>query len=93
MALTAMSTKASAAGIFLMILKLDQANVPMTTMNITPTNAAIGICSIRGAPKRINDNRPRAATTLKVDLDLGINVDDALTNHRTATHSPEQAVD
>ena len=63
MALTAMSTKASAAGIFLMILKLDQANVPMTTMNITPTNAAIGICSISGAPKRINDNRPRAATT------------------------------
>ena len=43
--------------------KVDQANVPMTTINITPTNAAIGICSISGAPKRTNDNRPRAATT------------------------------
>ena len=46
-ALTAIKTKASAIGIFVMILKLDQANVPMTTINITPTSAAMGFAQSR----------------------------------------------
>ena len=52
MAETAINTMASDNGILLRILKLLQAKVPMTTINMTPTNAAIGICSINGAPKR-----------------------------------------
>ncbi len=34
----------------------------MTTINITPTKAAIGICSIRGAPKSTKHNNATAAT-------------------------------
>ena len=33
-------------GILFIILKLDQAKVPITTINMTPTNAAMGICSM-----------------------------------------------
>lgn len=43
---TKIKTKTSDFGILLIILKLDQANVPITTINITPTKAAIGTCSI-----------------------------------------------
>ena len=43
---TKIKTMRSEIGILFMILKLDQAKVPITTINITPTNAAIGTCSI-----------------------------------------------
>ena len=46
MAETKINTKRSVLGILLRILKLDHANVPITTINITPTKAAIGTCSI-----------------------------------------------
>ena len=36
-------------------------NVPITTINITPTKAAIGICSITGARKSTNIKRQTAA--------------------------------
>ena len=78
MAETAINTKASAVGILLIILKLLQAKVPMTTINMTPTKAAIGICSISDAPKStkhnnviaavIPDKRPRPPeSTLMID--------------------------
>ena len=44
-----------------MILKLLQAKVPMTTINITPTSEASGICSINGAANNTKNNRPTAA--------------------------------
>ena len=62
MAETVMRTKASDFGIFLIILKLLHAKVPITTINITPTNAAIGINSITLDPKRMNISRESAAT-------------------------------
>ena len=43
---TVIRTKASDLGILCKILKLLHANVPITTINITPTSAANGICSI-----------------------------------------------
>ena len=58
---TAIKTKASANGILFMIRKLDQANVPTTTINITPTSAANGICSIKGAANKIKINKNNAA--------------------------------
>ena len=61
MADTAISTTASVRGILCKILKLLQAKVPITTINITPTKAAIGICSIRGAPKSTKHNNAMAA--------------------------------
>ena len=63
MADTAIKTKASANGILFMIRKLDQANVPTTTINITPTSAAIGICSIKGAANKTNTSSATAAIT------------------------------
>ena len=59
---TKISTKTSAIGILLIILKLDQANVPITTINITPTNAAMGTCSIRLDANKINAKSANAAT-------------------------------
>ena len=43
---TKINTIRSATGILFIILKLDQAKVPITTINITPTKAAIGTCSM-----------------------------------------------
>ena len=43
---TKIKTMRSETGILFIILKLDQAKVPITTINITPTNAAIGTCSM-----------------------------------------------
>ena len=63
MAETVIRTKASDLGILCNILKLLQAKVPITTINITPTNAAIGICSIMFDPKRIKHNKDVEATT------------------------------
>ena len=54
--------KASLRGIFRIILKLLQAKVPITTMNITPTNAAMGICSIMLAPNKTKVSKAIAAT-------------------------------
>ena len=59
---TRTTTKASAFGIFDIILRLDQANVFITTINITPTSAAIGIISIAGERNNINASRANAAT-------------------------------
>ena len=59
---TTTKIKASFRGILLMILKLLQANVPMTTMNITPTKAAIGICSMTCAPNNTKQSSAIAAT-------------------------------
>ena len=59
---TIIKTKASVNGILFSILKLDHAKVPITTINMTPTKAAIGICSIRELPNNIKHNREIAAT-------------------------------
>ncbi len=48
-------------GILFIILKLDHANVPITTINITPTNAAIGTCSIYEEANNIKINSITAA--------------------------------
>ena len=54
-------TKASTKGILCMIRNEDQANVPITTINITPMRAAMGIISIRGAATTIKKIRKNAA--------------------------------
>ena len=59
---TSINTNTSVLGILLMILKLDHAKVPNTTINITPTRAAIGTCSISPEANNINANNARAAT-------------------------------
>ena len=59
---TATKTITSVRGILFKILKLLQAKVPITTINITPTRAAIGTCSIKPEAKRINTRRSTAAT-------------------------------
>ena len=43
---TSIITKISARGTLFKILKVFHANVPITTINITPTSAAIGIISM-----------------------------------------------
>ena len=50
-------TKASVMGIFRRIRKLDHSKVPITTINITPVNAASGILSIRELAKRMKASR------------------------------------
>ena len=62
-AVTKMVTKASDLGTFLKI-KIDlHANVPITTINITPTKAANGICSIIGLATNINKSKNKAEAT------------------------------
>jgi hypothetical protein len=51
---TATKTKASDFGILFNIFNVGQANVPITTININPTNAAIGIREIIETPNTIN---------------------------------------
>jgi hypothetical protein len=46
----------------MMIRKLIHSNVPIATITITPTRAAIGNFSITGAPNRIMINMVNAAT-------------------------------
>ena len=53
--------KASLRGTLPTILKLDHSKVPITTINITPINAARGICSISGEATRINSSKNSAA--------------------------------
>ena len=85
---TVMSTNASDFGILPMILKLLQAKVPITTINITPTRAAYGISSITLDPKRTNISNESAATIPdKRPRSTRIYIDDGLTNHSTTTHS------
>ncbi len=57
---TVIKTKASDLGIFFNILKLDHANVSITIINMTPTNAAIGTISINLSANRTNDNNVSA---------------------------------
>ena len=59
---TATKTITSLFGILFKILKLDQAKVPITTINITPTKAAIGTCSINPEANKIKANNVNAAT-------------------------------
>ena len=60
---TKIKTKASDFGIFFRILKLDQAKVSITIINITPTNAAIGTISMYLSAKRIKVNSVNAIIT------------------------------
>ena len=53
-------TRASVSGIRRRMVTLCQANVPMTTMNITPTRAASGICSIKLDATRMKASRNNA---------------------------------
>ena len=57
---TVINTNASDFGIFFKILKLDQAKVSITIINITPTNAAIGTISISLSAKSTKDNKVTA---------------------------------
>ena len=41
-------TSKSEIGIFFQVFKVDHSKVPITTINITPTSAAMGISIIRG---------------------------------------------
>ena len=50
----------SAGGILPMRRKLHHSNVPITTINITPTNTAMGICSIKAEPTKIKDSKNKA---------------------------------
>ena len=59
---TVTKTMTSLNGILFKILKLLQANVPITTINITPTNAAIGTCSINPEANKINPKSANDAT-------------------------------
>jgi hypothetical protein len=52
---TAIKTKASLLGILFNILRVGHANVPITTINISPTSAAIGIREIIATPNTINN--------------------------------------
>ena len=55
-------TSMSALGIRLNILIDAHSNVPITTMNMTPTSAAIGIMPIHGPRKRMKASSSSAAT-------------------------------
>src|SRR5665648_370777 len=54
-------TNASVSGMRRRMRRLCQANVPITTMNMTPTSAASGICSIRPEATKMNASRHSAA--------------------------------
>jgi hypothetical protein len=54
---TAIRTKASLLGILFNICNVGQANVPITTINIRPTSAAIGISEIIDIPNTINNSK------------------------------------
>ena len=58
---TVTKTRASSFGIRFIILKLLHSKVPITTINMTPTNAAKGILSINPDAKRIKHNNAIAA--------------------------------
>ena len=58
---TTMITSASARGTISMLLMECQAKVPITTMNITPVKAAMGIISIKRPANRIKHSRNSAA--------------------------------
>ena len=55
-------TTTSCVGICPKVLKLAHSNVPMATITITPVNAAIGNCSIIGAPYIMNISNNSDAT-------------------------------
>jgi len=56
-----MPTKVSARGMRPSRRKLAHSKVPITTMNITPTRAAMGICSMSPEAKRMKASRNSAA--------------------------------
>ena len=49
-------------GTLLNTLNVLQAKVPITTINMTPTKAAMGTCSIRFEPNKINTSKATEAT-------------------------------
>lgn len=57
-------TIVSVTGIFLIAFKLDQSNVPIETINMTPTNAAIGICTRKPCNETISVNKNVPATNV-----------------------------
>ncbi len=58
---TKIMTTTSELGIFLNVLKLAHSKVPIATININPTKAAIGNCSIKLLPNIINTKSITAA--------------------------------
>lgn len=48
----------------------SHSNVPIATINIRTTNAAIGIFLIREAPNRTNNSKATAATALEMRVRL-----------------------
>ena len=63
---TKIITKASDLGTTNNNFNEFQAKVPITTINITPTNAAIGISSINDEVYKINIRRNKAAATAAI---------------------------
>ena len=62
MSTTVTMTSMSALGMRLNILIDAHSKVPITTMNMTPTSAAMGIMPIQGPRKRMNASSSSAAT-------------------------------
>ena len=62
MSVTTIITITSVNGILPNTLRLAHSNVPIDTMIITPVSAAIGNCSITGAPHMMKESNPRDAT-------------------------------
>ena len=66
--------------------------MPMATMIIKPVRAAMGNCSIKGAPNTMNTNNITAATMpLSRARAPELDVDEALANHGASPHPAEQA--
>ena len=59
--MTMIMTTMSLVGIFPKVLSEDHSKVPMTTMNMTPTSAALGITAMTGDPTMTNSSRKSAA--------------------------------
>jgi hypothetical protein len=69
-----------------------QEKVPMETMIITATSAAIGICLTHGpsTSSRASSTTP-AVSVDKPGASAGFHVDDRLADHRAARHAAEQS--
>ena len=91
---TSTITIASVSGMRRMIFSVCQAKVPITTMNMTPTSAASGICSISEDAKRMKASRNKAAEIPERRVrppDFTLIID--LADHRAAAHAAEKAGD
>lgn len=61
MSMTIIITTISLVGTLPSVLSDDHSKVPMTTINITPTNAALGMTAMTGEPTIIKSKRKSAA--------------------------------